>query len=82
MQRKSRQVRDVWIGPKSRSKGYRFQPLILTDRPNWRLLVHEAVQEKLYVTNKILVMPAFSKEDLEIDRKVLRKRNDLISQGI
>ena len=27
-------------------------------------------------------MPALSKEDLEIERKVLRKRYDLISQGI
>ena len=37
---------------------------------------------KPYVISNVPVMPALSKEDLEIERKVLRKRYDLISQVI
>ena len=47
-----------------------------------KLLGHKAVLTKLYVTNYIPVMPALSKEDLEIERKVLRKQYELITQRI
>ena len=47
-----------------------------------RLLVHNAVQPNLYVTNNVLVMPALSKEDLDFERKVMRKRYNIITQGI
>ena len=63
----------------------RTRKILVTLNSPWeaRLLVHKAVQAKLYVTNNVLFMPALPKEDLGIEQKVLlRKRCDQNSKGI
>ena len=62
----------------------RQRKLIATFSSPWdaRLVVSSAIQKKLFETDKILIATDLSPSDLAIERKLLSKRYELISNGV
>ena len=58
--------------------------LIATFSSPWyaRLVISSAIQKKLFETDKILITTDLSPSDLAIERKLLSKRYELISNGV
>ena len=62
----------------------RQRKLIATFSSPWdaRLVISSAIQKKLFETDKILITTDLSPSDLAIERKLLSKRYELISNGV
>ena len=62
----------------------RQRKLIATFSSPWdaRLVISGAIQKKLFETDKILITTDLSPSDLAIERKLLSKRYELISNGV
>ena len=62
----------------------RQRKLIPTFSSPWdaRLVISSAIQKKLFETDKILITTDLSPSDLAIERKLLSKRYELISNGV
>ena len=62
----------------------RQRKLIATFSSPWdaRLVIYSAIQKKLFETDKILITTDLSPSDLAIERKLLSKRYELISNGV
>ena len=62
----------------------RQRKLIATFSSPWdaRLVMSSAIQKKLFVADKILITTDLSPSDLAIERKLLSKRYELISNGV
>ena len=62
----------------------RQKKLIATFSSPWdaRLVISSAIQKKLFETDKILITTDLSPSDLAIERKLLSKRYELISNGV
>ena len=63
---------------------HRQRRLIATFSSPWdaRLLLSSAIQKKLFETDKILITTDLSPSDLAIEKKLLSKRYELISNGV
>ena len=62
----------------------RQRKLIATFSSPWdaRLVISSAIQKKLFETDKILITTDLSPSDLAIEKKLLSKRYELISNGV